>query len=281
MTILVTGANGNYGRLVVANLLERVPASELIVSVRDTAKAADLAARGVTVRHGDFDDPATLEFSGADRMLLVSSDGPDEIRVAQHTAAVAAAKAAGVRHLAYSSVTDADTSPVSLAKVHNATEQAIRATGIPFTVLRNGMYTEYYVAPAFDAVERGVLATATGAGRLASAARPDLAEAAAVVLSTDGHENQVYELTGPTAWTHAELADLVAAKTGKPLPYKELSDTELADGLSAAGLPEFVVELLVDIQAKIREGVFATVRPDLAKLLGRTPQSVEDAVAQG
>lgn len=280
MTILITGANGQYGRLVVANLLDRVPASDLIVSVRDTGKAADLAARGVTVRHGDFDDPATLSFDGADRMLLVSTDGPDDVRIRQHAVAVAAAVDAGVRHLAYSSVTDADTSPVSLARVHDTTERAIRATGVPFTFLRNGMYTEHSVANAVGALEHGVLLSAAGEGRLASASRVDLAEAAAIVLTEGAHENKVYELTGPAGWTAAELAALVSAKSGKPLTHKDISPEELTGVLRGAGLPDFLVALLVDIQVKTRDGVFAAVRPELAELLGRAPATVADGVAE-
>jgi NAD(P)H dehydrogenase (quinone) len=280
MTILLTGANGHYGRLVVDRLLDRVTAAELIVSVRDTTKAADLAERGVTVRHGDFDDPATLDFAGADRMLLVSTDGPDDVRIGQHAAAVAVAAKAGVRHIAYSSVTDADTSPVSLARVHSATEKAIRASGLAFTFLRNGMYSEHFVAGAVDALAHGVLLSAAGDGGLAAVSRVDLAEAAAIVLACDGHEGKVYELTGPRAWTAAELAELVSAKSGKPLVHKDVSGPELTEVLRGAGLPGFVADLLVDIQLKTRDGVFAAVRPDLAELLGRAPVTVEAAVTE-
>ncbi|TDQ04490.1 NAD(P)H-binding protein [Labedaea rhizosphaerae] len=280
MTILLTGANGHYGRLVADRLLDRVPASELIVSVRDTAKAADLAERGVTVRHGDFDDPASLDFTGADRMLLVSTDGPDDVRIGQHEAAVEAAAKAGVRHLAYSSVTDADTSPVSLARVHAATEKAIRASGLAFTFLRNGMYSEHFAGGAVGALEHGVLLSASGEGGLAAASRADLAAAAAIVLTTDGHEGKVYELTGPRAWTSAELAELVSAKSGKPLAHKDVSGPELVEVLRGAGLPGFLADLLVDIQLKTRDGVFARTSPDLGALLGRAPATVEDAVTE-
>jgi NAD(P)H dehydrogenase (quinone) len=280
MTILLTGANGHYGRLVADRLLDRVPAAELIVSVRDTAKAADLAERGVTVRHGDFDDPSTLEFAGADRMLLVSTDGPDDVRIGQHAAAVAAAAKAGVRHIAYSSVTDADTSPVALARVHSATEKAIRASGLAFTFLRNGMYSEYFAGGAIDALAHGVLLSASGEGGLAAATRADLAEVAAIVLTSSGHEGKVYELTGPRAWTMAELAELVSAKSGKPLAHKDISGSELVEVLRGAGLPGFLADVLVDIQLKTRDGVFAAVRPDLAELLGRAPVTVEAAVTE-
>jgi NAD(P)H dehydrogenase (quinone) len=280
MTILLTGANGNYGRLVAQRLLERVPAAELIVSVRDTAKAADLAERGVIVRHGDFDDPASLDFTGADRMLLVSTDGPDDVRIGQHTAAVQAAAKAGVRHLAYSSVTDADTSPLLLARVHSATEQAIRASGLAFTFLRNGMYSEYFANGAIGALEHGVLLSASGDGGLAAATRPDLAEAAAIVLTTEGHEGKVYELTGSRAWTSAELAGLVAAKSGKTLVHKDVSGPELTEVLRGAGLPGFYADLLVDIQLRTRDGVLARTSPDLGALLGRAPATVEDAVTE-
>ncbi|WNV82113.1 SDR family oxidoreductase [Umezawaea sp. Da 62-37] len=275
MTTLITGATGHLGSLTLQHLLQRVPASGIAVSVRDPAKAAHL---GVEVRHGDFDRPETLDFVGVDRLMLISTDGPDEARIAKQTAAVRVAHEAGVGHIVYSSVTEATTSPLSLAVVHRATEELIRTTGIPFTFLRNAMYHENYTAQLPGAYERGALVTATGDGRIASASRDDLALAAAVVLSTDGHEGAVYELTGPRAWGFDELAAIAAEVTGKPLAHRSVPDADLLAGLSAAGLPAFVCELLVDIQANIRAGALAEVRPDLEKLIGRPATPVEDAV---
>ncbi|HEV7908678.1 MAG TPA: SDR family oxidoreductase [Pseudonocardiaceae bacterium] len=280
MTILVTGATGNLGALAVEHLLQRVPASELAVSVRDPGKAAGLAERGVDVRHGDFDEPDTLReaFAGVDKLLLVSTSGPDELRVGQHANAVRAAKEAGIRFIAYTSVTDADTSPVGLAVVHKATEEGIRESGIPFAFLRNGMYHENYTPQLSGAYERGALMTATGDGRIASVSREDLALAAAVVMTGDGYENTVHELTGPRAWNFDELAAIATEVTGKPLSHKSVPGPELVAALTGAGLPGFLAELFVNIDENIQDGVFTEVRPDLDRLIGRPATTIEDAV---
>ncbi|MEU4738919.1 SDR family oxidoreductase [Actinosynnema sp. NPDC023658] len=264
MTTLITGATGHLGSLILKHTLERVPADRLAVSVRDPEKAESL---GVEVRAGDFDGPLADTFAGVETLLLVSVDGPDEIRIGRHLNAVRAAADAGVRHIVYTSVTDADTSPLSLAAVHKATEEAIRATGITFTFLRNGMYHENYL-PHGD----GPIVTAAGDGRIASASRDDLALAAAVVLGTPGHENAVYELTGPRAWSFDELA-AAAGTTHQPV-----TEAERVAGLKGFGLPDFVAELLADIEVNIGRGVLAEVRPDLEKLIGRAPVTIEDAV---
>jgi NAD(P)H dehydrogenase (quinone) len=264
MTTLITGATGHLGSLILKHTLTRLPADRLAVSVRDPKKAEGL---GVEVRPGDFDGPLAATFAGVETLLLVSVDGPDEIRIGRHLNAVRAAADAGVRHIVYTSVTDADTSPLALAKVHKATEEAIRATGIPFTFLRNAMYHENYLPQG-----PGPIVTAAGDGRIASASREDLALAAAVVLSTAGHENAVYELTGPRAWSFDELAALVG-ETHRPV-----SRDERVTGLEGFGLPDFLAELLADIEVNIGRGALAEVRPDLEKLIGRAPTTIEDAV---
>ncbi|WP_018682632.1 SDR family oxidoreductase [Actinokineospora enzanensis] len=278
MTILVTGATGHLGGLITRRLLDRVPATDLAVSVRDTTKAADLATLGVDVRQGDFTRPDTLRFTGVDTLLLVSADGPDELRKAAQRDAVDAAVKAGVQRLIYTSVSDAATSPLSLAKVHAATEAHIRDTGIPFTFLRNGMYHENYTASLSGALDRGSLVTSTGTGAIASVSREDLAEAAAIVATTPGHDGATYELTGPRAWTFDELASLASSVTGKPLPHVSVTDAELRAALVAAGLPDFVADLLTDINANIRTGTLSQVRPDLATLLDRAPTPIEHTV---
>jgi NAD(P)H dehydrogenase (quinone) len=278
MKTLITGATGNLGRSTVLHLLERVSASEVVVSVREPAKAAEFAAKGVEVRQGDFDRPDSLDFSGVGKLLLISVDGPDEVRVVKQAAAVRVAQEAGVGHIVYSSVVDAPSSPLGLARVHRATEELIRGTGIPFTFLRNGMYHENYTSQLPAAYERGVLVTAAGDGRNASASRDDLALAAAVVLSGDGHEFASYELTGPGAWTFAELVELAGRVSGKPLAHQDLSSAEYLAGLVAHGVPEFLAELFTDIQANVRAGALEAVRPDLEKLIGRPATTIEQAV---
>lgn len=281
MTMLVTGATGTLGRLVVGHLLDVLPASELAVSVRDPGKAADLADRGIEVRKADFDDPASLDaaFAGVRRLLVISTDGPDDVRIPQHANAVDAAARAGVEHLAYTSVVDAATSPLRLARTHRETERRIRASGIPFTFLRNGMYHDHYAAQLTQALTHGALISSTGTGRTASASRDDLALAAATVLSSAGQDGAVYELTGPRAWSYDELAQLAAAHTGRALVHTSVTDEEFTTTLTRAGLPGFVVDRLVDLNATTRAGGLAEVRPDLEHLTGRAPSSIEHAVA--
>ncbi|MFD3522311.1 SDR family oxidoreductase [Streptomyces sp. NPDC058653] len=279
MTTLITGATGNLGALAVEHVLQRVPAGDLVVSVRDPEKAAGLAERGVEVRRGDFEEPESLDFTGIDQMLLISVDGPDKVRATRQVNALRAAQDAGVGRIVYTSVVDAPTSTLALAGVHRATEELIRATGIPFTFLRNAMYTDNFVPSLLlGALEHGVLAGATGDGRNATASRADLALAAAVVLTTEGHENTVYELTGPTAWTFTELAELTSRISGKPLIHQEITTAELATGLRGAGLPEHVIGAFTDMQNVVRTGTLATVHPDLGKLIGHRPASIEDSI---
>lgn len=282
MTMLVTGATGALGRLVVDHLLDMVPAEEFAVSVRDPGKAADLVDRGIDVRKADFDDPASLDaaFAGVRGLLVISTDGPDDVRITQHANAVDAAVRAGVQQVTYTSVVDAQTSPLQLARTHRKTELRIRASGIPFTFLRNGLYHEHYAEALSQALTHGALISSTGTGRTASVSRDDLARAAATVLSEPGHDGAVYELTGPRAWSFDELAQLATVHTGKPLVHTNVSDEEFTTMLSRACLPGFVVDRLVDINANTRAGVLAEVRPDLERLIGRAPSGIEHAVAR-
>ncbi|MFD5830856.1 SDR family oxidoreductase [Lentzea sp. NPDC060358] len=250
MTILITGATGQLGNAVVRYVLDRT-SEQVIVSVRNPDK---LTLTGVEVRQGDFEQPDTLDFTGADKLLIVSGEAPDaDARIAQHENAIAAAVKAGVGHIFYTSITDADTSTVGVAVVHKATEEAIKATGITYTFLRNGMYHENYVG----ALSGETVAVSTKDGRIASAARDDYALAAAVVLTTDGHENATYELTGSTTWSFPELAGD---------RFQDVSDEDLIK----AGVPA----IFVDFFKAIREGVFAEVRPDLEKLIGRPSRPI-------
>ncbi|GIG61083.1 NAD(P)-dependent oxidoreductase [Longispora fulva] len=274
--LLVTGANGQLGRRVVTHLLARVPATALAVSVRDPGAAADLAALGVSVRRGDFDEPDTLPeaFAGARRMLLISSAGmPHEVRFAHHRAAVAGAVAAGVSSLVYTSLSTA--SPASIGEVHRRTEAVIAGSGLRHTFLRNPLYTDNFLGGVLEETE---LVTATGRGRVASALRDDLAEAAAVVLADETHDRDVYDLTGPAAWSQDELAAALSEVTGRPVTHDAVAPDEYARQLRAAEVPEGLVAVLLDIHATIASGGFSEVTGDLAALLGRRPLSVAEAV---
>ncbi|MFF5075449.1 SDR family oxidoreductase [Actinoplanes sp. NPDC000266] len=281
--IVVTGASGRYGREVIGHLLRRgLPAERIVAAVRDPARARALAARGVEVRVADYDDPGTLltAFTGAEKLLLVSSTGPDHTRMAQHRAVVEAAGKAGAGLIAYTSVTGAPTNPMALAGVHRDTEQAIRESGLPAVVLRNGWYTENHTGTLPDAVARGVIAGSAGHGRIASATRADLAEAAAVVLARDDQAGRTYDLTGDTAWSLPELAEQVTALTGRRVTYAALPPEQYRRILTGAGLPAPAVDLIVDADVQIAQGALAGVTGDLRSLLGRPTTSLAAAVAQ-
>ncbi len=277
--ITVTGATGQLGRLVVENLLERgVPATEITAAVRTPDKAADL---GVAVRQADFDEPDTLAdaFAGTDKLLLISTNGSDDLRIAQHRAVVAAAAEAKVGQLVYTSIVDAAQNPLALARTHRTTEGVIRDADLPYVFLRNNWYAENYTATLQDAVGRGGLVGSAQDGRIAAATRDDYAAAAVAVLATNGHEGAVYELTGDTAWTLAELAHEVSKQTGKEISYTDLPPEQYQQILLGAGLPDFFAEVLVDAEVKIADGALAEATPDLSRLIGRPTTSLPDAVA--
>ncbi|WP_139993536.1 SDR family oxidoreductase [Paenibacillus paridis] len=277
MTILVTGATGQFGSIVIDTLLKTVPAEKLAVSVRTPEKAAHLQAKGVDVRHGDFDQPETLDqaFAGVDRLLIVSADGDNATRIRQHQAAVDAAKKAGVGFIAYTSVAKADESTLSLAEVHRATEEAIRATGIPYSFLRNNWYAENEAGSVQGAIHGAPWLNAAGSARAGWALRSDYAEAAAVVLAGEGHDNTIYELSGKPL-TQAELAAITGEVLGKAINVIEVDDAAFGQALRDAGLPDFVVAMFVDMQGPIRAGSLDVESADLETLLGRpaTPLNV-------
>ncbi|WP_329046229.1 SDR family oxidoreductase [Amycolatopsis sp. NBC_01488] len=277
--IVVTGATGQLGRLVVEGLLKKVPAADVVAAVRDPEKAAEFAARGVQVRRADYDDPASLAtaFAGADKVLLISSSTPGG-RLAQHEAVVAAAREAGVGHLAYTSILAADTTKLSLAPDHKATEEAIRASGVPFTFLRNGWYTENYAQTVAQALASGSFAGTAGEGRLGGVPRIDFAEAAVEVLTGEGHEGQVYELAGDDLWSYADLAAAVTAAAGTPVTYENLPVEQYRQALVDAGLPDPVAAMLADADRGIAEGELATASGDLRRLIGRPTTPLAEAV---
>ncbi|MCX4520488.1 SDR family oxidoreductase [Streptomyces anulatus] len=279
MSIVVTGATGALGRLVVEALLTSVPAGEIVAVVRDKEKAATLAARGVELRIADYDRPESLAgaFRSGDRVLLISGSEVGK-RVAQHTAVVDAAKAAGVAQLAYTGVLGGPDADFTLADEHKATERLILGSGLPYTFLRNGWYTENYTANLAPVLEhRAVLANA-GEGRVASAARADYAAAAAAVLTGDGHLNTAYELSGDTAWSLAEYAALLSELTGEEIPYKNVPAAAHQEVLVAAGLPEGFAATLVDVDEAIGRGRLAGTSGDLARLMGRPTTPLAETV---
>lgn len=278
--IVVTGATGQLGRLVIDSLLEKVPATEITAVARDTAKAATLTERGVRVRIADYNEPATLitAFDGADKLLLISGNDPRHT-AEQHAAAVAAAKQVGVGLLAYTSLVKADTLTVKPAYAHKATEPLIRASGVPFTLLRNGFYTDHFAPQLRQAATTGQLVGSVGDARMASATRADLAEAAAAVLAGHGHENKIYELTGDTAWNYPELVEALSQAAGREIEYRNVTIEEHIDLLVAGGVPRLFAEYFADTYQGAAEGQFAEATKDLSTLIGRPTTPLTDAVA--
>lgn len=279
--IVVTGATGHLGHLAVEGLLrKKVPAREIVAAVRSPEKAKDLAARGVEVRRADYSKPETLAvaLAGAEKVLLVSSSEVGQ-RAPQHAAVVQAAKRAGVRLLAYTSVLRAETSRLGLAAEHKATEAAIRASGVPYVFLRNGWYTENYTENLGPALQHGAIVGSAGGGRIAAAARADYAEAAVAVLTSAGHEGKAYELAGDRPFTMAELAAEVSRQAGKTIVYQDLPPEQYRAVLAGAGLPGPFAELLVDSDLGIAKGELDDSTGDLRRLIGRPTTPLVEAVA--
>ncbi|MET9957291.1 SDR family oxidoreductase [Streptomyces sp. NPDC006339] len=268
--IIVTGATGQLGRLVVEDLLTRVPADQIVAAVRTPQKAADLAERGVQVREADYDRPDTLKtaFEDADKILLISGNDFGR-RVQQHQAVIDAAKDAGAGLLAYTSVLHADTSTLPVAPEHQATEEAIKASGLTHSLLRNGWYNENYIPTAQQGAATGTIIGSARDGRISSASRADYAAAAAAVLTGDGHDNTVYELSGDTVFTMDDVAANTTAVTGTPVTYQDLPAQDHARALAEAGLPEPVVQMLLAIDAGTADGQLAGTTGDLSRLIGR------------
>ncbi|NRR30605.1 SDR family oxidoreductase [Oxalobacteraceae bacterium] len=268
--IVVTGATGQLGRLIIKGLLAKLPAAGIIAAVRDPARAADLAALGVQVRRADYTDPSSLDaaFDGARKVLLVSSNELGQ-RAAQHRNVVEAASRARVELLAYTSVLHADTSALGLAAEHRATEADVRASGLAYSILRNGWYAENYTGGLKAALERGVLMGGAGEGRIAAAARADYAAAAVAVLTAAQAPEQVYELAGDEAFTLAELATETARQGGKPVVFHQLSKQEYRDALLGFGLPAPIAELIADADACAAKGALDDSGHALSRLIGR------------
>lgn len=281
MKLLVTGATGKLGSKVISSLLKSVAAEDLAVSVRNPNKAEELRELGVDVRHGDFDHPDTLDhaFKDVDRLLIISTDGDNETRIRQHGNAVQAAERAGVKFIAYTSIANATDSENLMAPPHVATEAAIIKTGIPYTFLRNNWYLENEIG-SIQAVKAGApWATSAGDGKVGWALQQDYADAAAAVLTGSGHENKVYELSGPLL-TQEQLASAVGKVLDKPIEVKQVSDEEYAEIMKSAGLPDFAIPIVVGIQQSIRNGSLEVENSDFEKVLGRSLTPIEKGLAK-
>ncbi len=268
--IAITGATGQLGRLVIDALVKRVPASSIVAAVRSPEKANDLNALGVTLRTADYNQPETLRtaFAGVEKVLLISSSEVGQ-RAAQHQAVIEAAKAAGVKFIAYTSLLHADTSPLGLAREHRITEALLQASGIPFALLRNGWYTENYAASIAPALAHHAFIGAVGAGRISSAARADYAAAAAEVMSRDDQGGKVYELAGDDSYTLAQFSAEIAKQSGEAVDYINLPQAEFAAALKGAGLPEGLAEMLADSDAGAEQGGLLDNSRTLSQLIGR------------
>lgn len=277
---VITGATGKLGRLVTEALLRKVPPTEVAVAVRTPSKAADLAVRGIEVRHLDYDQPETLAgvFHAGDRVLLISSSEVGK-RAAQHVRVIEAARDAGVSLLAYTSVLRADTSRLSLAAEHRVTEEAIRDSGVPYVFLRNGWYIENHTDQLAAILARGAMMGAAGSGRHASAARRDYADAAVAVLTATGQLQSVYELAGDRGFTLAECAAEITRQTGKKVEYSDLTPAEYRNALATSGVPGDIADLLVDFDLAAARGDLDGASDDLQRLIGRSPTSLREAIA--
>ncbi|MGW2491807.1 SDR family oxidoreductase [Streptomyces sp. NPDC001606] len=279
MSIVVTGATGQLGKHVIEGLLERVPADRITAVVRDEAKGAALAARGVRLAVADYDRPETFAgvFAAGDRVLLISGSEIDKDRVAQHQVVIDAAKAAGVALLAYTSAPGTLTS--ALADTHRGTERAILASGLPYVLLRNGWYHENYTENLAPVLAHDAVVQAAGDGRVSSASRADYAAAAVAVLAGEGHENATYELGGDESWSFAEYAAELSRQTGREIVYTPVSVEALTGILTGAGLPEPLAVALADTDASIEKGELVVTSGDLARLIGRPTTPIAESIA--
>jgi NAD(P)H dehydrogenase (quinone) len=275
--LLITGASGHLGRATIDALLARgVAAGDIIATTRDVSKLADLAAKGVEVRKADFNDVASLQaaFKGADRLAIVSTDAIDGegTRLKQQTAAVHAAKAAGVKHIVYTSMPNPSVdSHITFAGDHRGTEEAVKASGVPYTILRNAWYQENLFMSLPQVLASGHWYTSTGYGKVNNLARADCAAALAAALASDSGESKTYTLTGGEKLTTSEIAALASEVLGKKIEVIQLNDEQLAGGMKAAGVPEFLIPFLIGFEANTRVGDADIQTDDVEKLTGRKP----------
>ena len=279
--IAITGANGQLGRLVIEALLRQVPASRIVATVRTPEKGQALAAMGVEVRMADYDRPETLDraFAGIDKLLLISSNNMGG-RLPQHQAVIDAARRAGVKLVAYTSLLHADTSPLGLAEEHRQTEAALKESGLPFVLLRNGWYSENYAASVPAAVQHRALLGSAGEGRFSWASRADYAAAAAAVLTSEADQaGRVYELAGDEAYTLAEIAAEIGRQSGEAIAYQDMPEDAYKSVLQQAGLPEPVAAMLADSDAGASKGGLYDGGRQISTLIGRPTITLAAAIA--
>jgi NAD(P)H dehydrogenase (quinone) len=277
--IAVTGANGHLGQLVIEGLAERVRASQIIAAVRRPEKASNFGTLGVQVREADYTRPETLgtAFHGVKRVLLISAAEVGQ-RFKKHKAVVDAAKEAGVEMIVYTSLLRASSSEIFLAREHQQTEEYIRASGLPFVILRNGWYLENHTSALRNAIEHGALIGSSNDGRFASASRADYAAAAVVVLTQAASGNKTYELAGDQSFSMTELASEVSRQIGRDIPYRNLSGEDYAAILLGFGLPQMTVDVIIDADTKAIRGDLDSTSRDLSELISRPSTMLSDAV---
>lgn len=278
--IAITAASGHLGHLVIEQLLQHVPARDIVAVVRTPSKASDLAARGVVVRTASYDEPAALEkaFAGVEKVLLISGTEFGQ-RVRQHTNVINAAKIAGARLIVYTSLLRADATPLNLGPEHAETEQTLKASGLPHIILRNGWYHENYTASVSAALTHGTLAGSAGNGRISSAARADYAAAAVAVLTGAGESGRTYELAGDASYTLAEFAAEMSRQTGRTIPYANLTESDYANILLQAGLPPPFAKGLASWDNGASHDALFDDGHQLSRLIGRPTTPIADAIA--
>jgi NAD(P)H dehydrogenase (quinone) len=280
MTVAVTGASGNLGRKTAELLLKRLPPADVVLLTRTPDRLTDMTDRGVTVRRADFDERQSVvdALQGVDRMLLISADQVGQ-RLAQHRAAIEAAKTAGLGHVIYTSIPNpVEANPGGVVPDHRATEEAVKASGLAWTFLRNNLYAEYQIATAAQAVAAGELVTNVGDGRTAYVSRDDCAAASAAVLAGTGHEGRAYDITGPEAIGAEDLAALASEIGGKDVAVVPVDDEALIAGMTRGGLPEVVARMLASLGTSTREGFLETVSTAVEDLTGNPPRTLRDVL---
>ena len=278
MSIVITGASGHLGRATAGMVLERMPASEVILTTRHPEEISDLAARGAEVREADFERPETLvgAFEGGEKLLLISTDAVGA-RVDQQRAAIEAATKAGARHVIYTSyLNPVEDNPAAVTADHRETEAALRESGLAWTALRNGLYAEYQVPAGAQAIATGRLVHNNGDGETAYVSREDCAAAAAAVLSTEGHEGEAYDITGPRPLSQDDVAALLSEVSGRPVEAVAVDDEEFVQGLAASGMPEPAARSIATFGRAIREGFISEASGAVENLTGRPPRSLRE-----